>query len=173
MELQQVDDRGMDALSDAYCELGDPFRVERVRFGVTRRAIRRDMDADDFGGDSCDRDGCRPRDLHRGEPRGRVALARQFTASCCRGDGVVRAAARPLRARLQQRVDRWPYPSSSSPARTGSSTAAGSPTCSRSAPATGSSYGHRRRPSRTTRPSSSSRSSHTRSPRKRITKAAG
>src|SRR5262249_18016109 len=27
-----------------------PFRVEHVRFGVTRRAIRWDIDVDDFGG---------------------------------------------------------------------------------------------------------------------------
>src|SRR5436190_24078906 len=33
-----------------HCEHGDPFRVEHVRVGVTRRAIRRDIDADDFGG---------------------------------------------------------------------------------------------------------------------------
>jgi hypothetical protein len=41
---------GLDTISDAHCEHGDPFRVEHVRVGVTRRAIRRDIDADDFGG---------------------------------------------------------------------------------------------------------------------------
>jgi hypothetical protein len=31
---------GLDTISDAHCEHGDPFRVEHVRVGVTRRAIR-------------------------------------------------------------------------------------------------------------------------------------
>src|SRR5437762_5075277 len=41
---------GLDTISDAHCEYEDPFRVEHVRVGVTRRPIRRDIDADDFGG---------------------------------------------------------------------------------------------------------------------------
>ena len=66
---------------------GDRHRCPAARPVRGRPAARLDRD-------TCNRDGRRARDLHGGDPRGRVALPRRFRARGRRGDGVVRAAAR-------------------------------------------------------------------------------